>query len=130
VGEAKLLLLVKAKLLSIGKEPEYSISGVFFANPNRKADLLVVVDPWLHHDNFCPIVCQPAIMHQCAKPDLDAMRSSKLILSNQTMNSAIVVARIARDVFPQVVLFDPVNLKVPKWFAIPAANCGEAVLAP
>lgn len=99
---------------------------VSYADPSIE-NLLFVVYPRLQHHPFCPIVCQPTIVHKSAQPDLDSVSASELLLAHQAMEAAIPITDY-RDMLPDVVFFDPVYLKVTERPAVPATNDWERVL--
>lgn len=54
------------------------------------------------------------------------MRAAILLLPDEQMDPSIVVIQPAQQ-RPHAVLFRPVDLKVPEWFSVPAAQDREAV---
>lgn len=66
-------------------------------------------------------------MHQRAQPNLDSMRAPELLLTYQAMQATVVVTNVASQMFPQHIFLDPVDFKVAKGLAIPAADARKAV---
>lgn len=93
VWEGDLTLLVKAGVVEV-------VDQSFQASAHRlalwvKSNLLMVVYPGLHHDSLGPWVGQPTIMDKRVQPDLDSMRSPKLLLPDQDMQASCVVPHLA-----------------------------------
>lgn len=69
-------------------------------------------------------------MHQRAQPYPHTMRPAELLLPDERMDATVPVAEIvARELPPEMVFLDPVELEVAERFAVPAADDGETMLA-
>ena len=68
-------------------------------------------------------------MNQGAQPDLDAMGTSKFLLSNQTVDPSIIVANVSGKVSTKIIFLCPVDLKVSERLRVPVADGRDAVLA-
>ena len=69
-------------------------------------------------------------MHQRALPHFDSVPASELLFAYQSVEASVPVIDIAAcEMSSQTVFFDPVQFEVAEWFAVPASDGGEAVLA-
>ena len=68
-------------------------------------------------------------MHQRTRPHIHPVPPSKLVLTHESMEAPVPIIDVAaREMSPQLIFLDPVQLKVSERFAVPASYGGEAVL--
>lgn len=95
----------------------------------KGADSLCIIGPGLHKDLLRAGIAEPEIVHQRARPDIHPVPAPKLLFAHERVQAPVPVVDVtAREVPAQVILLDPVELKVAERFAVPAADGGEAVL--
>lgn len=89
--------------------------------------ILFIIYSGLQIHCLCPEIRKEAVMHQCTYPDGYSMWASEFLLSNEHVDSPVIIVDFPSQMPPQFVFFHPVDLKIPKRATVPAPEDREAV---